>query len=75
MKRFDKLSFESGLLLSIMALVVLRFLLLGQHELWYDEALSLLLSSGKKGAYTAPDIVPVAVREYSMLLAVPAGSL
>ncbi|MEL6138675.1 MAG: glycosyltransferase family 39 protein [Cyanobacteria bacterium J06628_6] len=75
MKSFDKLSFESGLLLSILAMAGLRFLLLGQHELWYDEALSLLLSSGKKGAYTAPGIVPMAVKEYSMLLAVPVGSL
>ncbi|NEQ50954.1 MAG: hypothetical protein F6K11_12605 [Leptolyngbya sp. SIO3F4] len=52
--------------------IALRFFLLNRHELWYDEALSILLSSGQKLSYQAPDATPVALKEYSQLLRIPA---
>ena len=51
--------------------IALRFFLLNRHELWYDEALSILLSSGQKLSYQAPEAVPVALKEYSQLLRIP----
>ncbi|MGD1857456.1 MAG: glycosyltransferase family 39 protein [Leptolyngbyaceae cyanobacterium] len=66
------LSLEAVLIGVIVVAIALRFLLLARHELWYDEALSVLLASGQKLSYQAPDAVPVALRDYSQLLRVPA---
>lgn len=65
-----KLSFRFSLiLLSIIAIaVLLRIINLGSRELWYDEVLSLLLSSGQKAAYKTPKDVPVVLANYTPLL-------
>ncbi|MGB3292976.1 MAG: glycosyltransferase family 39 protein [Phormidesmis sp.] len=51
--------------------VLLRSLWVGKRELWYDEVLSVLLSSGQKNAYKLPE-VPFNVRNISSLLDLPA---
>lgn len=51
--------------------IALRFFLLTRHELWYDEALSILLSSGQKLSYQAPGATPIALKDYSQLLQIP----
>lgn len=45
-----------------------RLTSLGQRELWYDEVLSLLLSTGQRLSYHTPDPVPVSLASYSALL-------
>jgi uncharacterized membrane protein len=64
--------FEILLLLSIAVGVALRALWIGQQELWYDEVLSVLLSSGQKNAYKLPDNVPFAIKDIAPLLDIPA---
>ncbi|HEY9651027.1 MAG TPA: glycosyltransferase family 39 protein, partial [Coleofasciculaceae cyanobacterium] len=55
--------------MSIIAIaVLLRIINLGSREFWYDEVLSLLLSSGQKAAYKAPKDVPVVLANYTPLL-------
>lgn len=51
--------------------VGLRFLWVGKRELWYDEVLSVLFSSGQKNAYQLPDNVPFAVKDFAPLLSIP----
>ncbi|MEL6937683.1 MAG: glycosyltransferase family 39 protein [Cyanobacteria bacterium J06598_1] len=52
----------------------LRFLWVGKRELWYDEVLSILLSSGQKNAYKLPDKVPFSVGDFAPLLNIPSES-
>ncbi|MEM7062774.1 MAG: glycosyltransferase family 39 protein [Cyanobacteria bacterium P01_B01_bin.77] len=75
MKRSEPLFFlplEPVLMGIIGIAIALRFLLLTRHELWYDEALSILLSSGQKLSYQAPGATPIALKDYSQLLQIPA---
>lgn len=51
--------------------VCLRLMWVGQRELWYDEVLSVLLSTGQKSAYRLPDNVPFAVSDFAPLLHLP----
>ncbi len=74
MKQFKAGLFETGLMISILIIIVLRVLLLKHHELWYDEALSILLSSGQKLAYSGPKTDPIALKGYSSLLTIPMES-
>lgn len=68
-----KFSFRfSVILLSMIAIaVLLRIINLGSREFWYDEVLSLLLSSGQKAAYKTPKDVPVVLANFTPLLNVP----
>ncbi|WYL96719.1 MAG: glycosyltransferase family 39 protein [Gloeotrichia echinulata IR180] len=60
------------LLLSAIAIsIFLRIVNLGGREFWYDEVLSLLLSTGKKSAYHTPGDVPVVLAQYTSLLSLP----
>lgn len=52
----------------------LRLLWVGKRELWYDEVLSILLSSGQKNAYKLPDKVPFSVGDFAPLLNIPSES-
>lgn len=63
---FPKLS--TWLLLAIALGVLLRIIHLDSREFWYDEVLSLLLSTGKKIAYIHPKDLPVILSEYNQLL-------
>lgn len=49
----------------------LRSLWVGKRELWYDEVLSVLLSSGQKNAYKLPNNEPFAVTDISSVLSLP----
>jgi len=63
------------LLSSAIALgVFLRVAWAQKRELWYDEVLSVLLSSGQKNTYALPENVPVKVQEISQLLSAPADA-
>ena len=48
--------------------VGLRSLWVGKRELWYDEAISILMASGQKHAYKLPKDVPFSLQEFSGLL-------
>src|SRR6476646_6081701 len=67
-------SLETLLILAIAIGVLLRLLNLGSREFWYDEVLSLLLSTGQKVAYRGPEDLPVALAQYTPLLDLPAES-
>ena len=58
------------LLIGIAFGVLLRLLWVGKRELWYDEVLSVLLSSGQKNAYNLPE-TPFALKDFSPLLDLP----
>ncbi|MBH8566534.1 glycosyltransferase family 39 protein [Nostoc sp. CENA67] len=69
-KFFGQFSLE-WLLLSAIALgVLLRIINLGSREFWYDEVLSLLISTGKNSAYNSPKDTPVVLAEYTSLLSI-----
>ncbi len=60
------------LLLCIAIGIGLRALWAGKRELWYDEVLSVLISTGQKNAYRLPDNEPFALKDFSPLLNLPA---
>ena len=65
------ISWEWLLLGAIALAVILRVINLGSRELWYDEVLSLLLSTGQKSLYSTPKDVPVAISNYQSLFSIP----
>ncbi|MEO0867504.1 MAG: glycosyltransferase family 39 protein, partial [Cyanobacteria bacterium J06642_11] len=65
------LPLEIILMIVIGVAIALRFLLIARHELWYDEALSILLSAGQRLDYPPPTDIPRALSDYSQLLQVP----
>ncbi len=65
---------EFVLLSAIAIAIILRLLNLGNREFWYDEVLSLLLSTGQKIAYHSPEDTPVVLSNYKSLLSLPAES-
>ncbi len=68
------LSLETLLISAIIIGILLRVLNLGTREFWYDEVLSLLLSTGQKSAFVAPKDVPVVLADYTLLLNLPPES-
>ena len=72
MSRLGKYSYlEIILLVAIASAIVLRIVNLDSRELWYDEVLSLLLSTGKKSLYQNPQDIPIALTNYQSLLSLP----
>lgn len=69
-----RVSLESLLLVTIAIAVLIRILNLGSREFWYDEVLTLLLSTGQRSAYDTPEAVPVALSAYTPLLSLPPES-
>ena len=59
------------LLGAIAVAIILRIINLGTREFWYDEVLSLLLSTSQKGSYQTPGDVPVILANYTSLLSLP----
>ncbi|MEL7357873.1 MAG: glycosyltransferase family 39 protein [Cyanobacteria bacterium J06560_6] len=51
--------------------VCLRLVWVGAREFWYDEVLSVLLSSGQTNDYRLPDNVPFSAGDFQGLLAFP----
>ncbi|MBR8837204.1 MAG: glycosyltransferase family 39 protein [Stigonema ocellatum SAG 48.90 = DSM 106950] len=68
------ISVEKIALVAIALAIVLRILNLGSREFWYDEVLSLLLSTGQNSAYHTPGNAPVVLAEYTSLLNLPVES-
>ncbi|MEA5549637.1 glycosyltransferase family 39 protein [Anabaena cylindrica UHCC 0172] len=68
------LSVEKISLIVIALAVLLRIINLGTREFWYDEVLSLLLSTSKNSAYKMPGDAPVVLAEYTSLLRLPIES-
>ncbi|OKH22033.1 hypothetical protein NIES593_13950 [Hydrococcus rivularis NIES-593] len=64
-------SVELLLLVAIAIAVIIRIINLGSREFWYDEVLSLLLSTGQKGLYKHPDDTPVVLAQYLGALNLP----
>jgi len=70
-----RLSLELLLMIAIALGVLLRIIHLSSRELWYDEVLSLLLSTSHKLAYQTPDgDKPVVLAQYTALLNLPVES-
>ncbi len=67
-------SIEKLALIVIAIAIIIRIVNLGSRELWYDEVLSLLLSTGQKGAYQTPKDLPVVLAQYTSLLNIPIES-
>lgn len=51
--------------------IFLRILNLGTREFWYDEVLSLLLSTGQRAQYALPGENPIALSQLAPLLDLP----
>lgn len=68
------LSLETLLISAILISIFIRVINLGSREFWYDEVLSLLLSTGQKSAYITPNDVPVVLANYTLLLNLPPES-
>lgn len=62
---------ELCLIIAIAIAIILRITNLGSREFWYDEVLSLLLSTGQKKLYTHPGDVPLVLANYQPLLSLP----
>ncbi|MGF1539635.1 MAG: glycosyltransferase family 39 protein [Pleurocapsa sp.] len=72
MPKLGKYSYlEIILFVAIATSVILRIVNLGSRELWYDEVLSLLLSTGQKKLYQHPGGTPVLLANYKFLLSLP----
>lgn len=67
-----RFSLELLLIMAIASAILLRIINLGSREFWYDEVLSLILSNGQQVNYKAPGDLPVALRDYTALLSLPA---
>ncbi|MBE9078711.1 glycosyltransferase family 39 protein [Romeria aff. gracilis LEGE 07310] len=65
---------EGWLLVAVAISVLLRVVYVGARELWYDEVLSLLLSTGQRLQYENPPNVPVPLARYAALLHLPTFS-
>ncbi|WP_413171435.1 glycosyltransferase family 39 protein [Anabaena azotica] len=65
------LSVEKLSLIAIAIAVIIRIINLGTREFWYDEVLSLLLSTSQNGVYKTPGDAPVILAEYTSLLSLP----
>ena len=65
------ISWEWLLIGAIAIAIIFRVTNLGSREFWYDEVLSLLLSTGQKKLYQTPTDTPVAIANYQVLFSVP----
>ncbi|NET70575.1 MAG: hypothetical protein F6K62_06220 [Sphaerospermopsis sp. SIO1G2] len=66
------ISVETIALIVIAIGVIIRIINLGSREFWYDEVLSLLISSGNRNIYKTPGDLPVVLAQYTALLNIPA---
>lgn len=75
--KIHKLLIKTSNLLEIIALVaialavLLRIINLGSREFWYDEVLSLLLSSGQRNNYQGLSDLPMVLANYAPLFNLP----
>ena len=72
LKKFiQQLQIEWILMTAIAIAGLIRVIYVGVRELWYDEVLSLLLSTSQRTGYSNPPDIPVALADYSNLLQLP----
>ncbi|MEM9264947.1 MAG: glycosyltransferase family 39 protein [Cyanobacteria bacterium P01_F01_bin.13] len=71
--RLKPIRTEWILMAGIAIAVILRILYVGARELWYDEVLSLLLSTSQRPSYMGPPDTPIALANYSGLLQLPSS--
>ena len=64
-------SLEVFFIIAIAIACILRIINLDSREFWYDEVLSLLLSTGQKKLYFHPPDFPIALANYRPLLTLP----
>ena len=62
---------EWVLITAIAIACIIRIVYVGVRELWYDEVLSLLLSTTQRLSYAKPPDTPIALADYSTLLQLP----
>ncbi len=67
----EQIRIEWILITAIAIACLLRVIYVGVRELWYDEVLSLLLSTSQRASYTDPPTTPIALANYSALLQLP----
>lgn len=65
------ISLEKLALIFIAVAVILRIINLGSREFWYDEVLSLLLSTSNNSVYKTPGDSPLELAKYTPLLSLP----
>ena len=70
-KVFGRFSLQWVLIAAIAIAIILRVINLDSREFWYDEVLSLLLSTSQKAAYQGPKDLPVVLADYQPLFAIP----
>lgn len=63
--------FKITLVVAIAIAILLRIIFIDSREFWYDEVLSLLLSTGQKSLYRHPSDTPVLLSDYQSLLSLP----
>ena len=63
--------FDVLLWVALSVAIFLRFININHRELWYDEVLSLLLSTGQKMQYVGPSDQVVTLSQYSALRHLP----
>lgn len=73
-KSWVSLSLEQLLIGAIAIGILLRVINLGSREFWYDEVISLLLSTGHRSAYSTPGDLPVVVAKLTSALSLPPDS-
>ncbi|MEM8610578.1 MAG: glycosyltransferase family 39 protein [Cyanobacteria bacterium P01_H01_bin.105] len=67
----QQIRIEWILILAIAIACLIRVIYIGARELWYDEVLSLLLSTTQRTGYSNPPNTPIALADYSTLLQLP----
>ncbi|MEA5463376.1 glycosyltransferase family 39 protein [Leptothoe sp. PORK10 BA2] len=70
-KPFASMRLEWILLAAVAIAGFIRMLYIGVRELWYDEVLSLLLSTTLRTGYVDPPDTPIALASYGALLQLP----
>ena len=73
-KLVKNFNFQLLLIGAIATGVVLRLVNLNRREFWYDEILSVLLSTGQKKYYSTPGIEPIPLSKYAGVLELPSES-
>ncbi|MEO0488509.1 MAG: glycosyltransferase family 39 protein [Cyanobacteria bacterium P01_A01_bin.123] len=73
-KRSARFPVELILFSAIALAVLLRVVMLGSREFWYDEVLSLLFATGQRIFYKPPEDVPMTLANYTPLLSLPMES-
>ena len=67
----QRIPIDRILIIAIAIACLIRITYIGVRELWYDEVLSLLLSTTQRLSYSQPPDTPVALADYSPLLQLP----